>query len=74
METVLAGQRTTRRKARPQMRDYSQTLLAINILMKEAHTAATNKDFEMASKKATEVAKQALSLAAYFESKTELEI
>lgn len=56
------------------MIDYAQFLLAINLLMKETHSAAIAKDFETASKKASEVAKKALSLAAYFESKTELEI
>jgi hypothetical protein len=74
METVLAGQRTTRRKARPQMIDYSEYLLRINRLMQETHKAAQSGNYQVASDYAAEVARYAISLSALFETKTELEI
>jgi hypothetical protein len=74
METLLACQVAQNRKARPQMMDYSEYLLRINRLMQETHKAALAENYKLASDHAAEVARYAISLAALFESKTELEI
>lgn len=56
------------------MMDYSEYLTRINRLMQVTHKAAQANDFELASDTAAEVARYALSLSAYFESKTETRI
>jgi hypothetical protein len=56
------------------MMDYSEYLLRINRLMQETHKAALAENYKLASDHAAEVARYAISLAALFESKTELEI
>ena len=56
------------------MMDYSEYLLRINRLMQETHKAAQANNYDAASSMAAEVARYAISLAAYFESKTETEI
>ena len=51
------------------MMDYSEYLLRINRLMQETHKAAQANNYEIASDMSAEVARYAISLAAYFESK-----
>lgn len=53
------------------MMDYSEYLLRINRLMQETHKAAQANNNQAASDMAAEVARYAISLSAYFESKTE---
>ena len=56
------------------MMDYSEYLLRINRLMQGVHKAAQANNNQAASDMAAEVARYAISLSAWFESKTELEI
>jgi hypothetical protein len=56
------------------MMDYSEYLLRIDRLMRLTHQAAQANNNGAASDMAAEVARYAISLAAYFESKTETEI
>jgi len=56
------------------MMDYSEYLLRIDKLMRLMHQAAQANNNEAASDMAAEVARYAISLSAYFESKTETEI
>ena len=53
------------------MMDYSEYLLRIDRLMRMMHQAAQANNNQAASDIAAEVARYAISLAAFFESKTE---
>ena len=75
METLLAQESAVYgRNEEGKMMDYSEYLLRINRLMQETHKAAQANNYEVASNMAAEVARYAISLAAFFESKTETEI
>ena len=56
------------------MKDYSIYLLEINQLMQLVHKVTLTRDYKQASELASKVAKNALSLAALLDIKTETEI
>lgn len=74
METIQATQFATCLKDWKKMTDYSKYLLEISQLMQMVHKATLVKDYKLASDLATKVAKNALSLSALLEVKTETEI
>jgi hypothetical protein len=72
METVLAQKSTEHSNHEGvKMMDYSEYLLRIDRLMRMMHQAAQANNNQAASDIAAEVARYAISLAAFFESKTE---
>ena len=75
METLLAQESPDyRNHEEGKMMDYSEYLLRIDRLMRLTHQAAQANNNGAASDMAAEVARYAISLAAYFESKTDTEI
>ena len=75
METILANQSAVYGcNEEGEMMDYSEYLLRVDRLMRLMHQAAQAENYEAASDMAAEVARYAISLSAYFESKTATEI